>query len=160
MERIPDFTVQESSATFRPSVQRDQLSQDLASLKIDRGAPRGGSGGRGVAIGVVVVAALAIVAYYAVVPRVKSKLLSAEIRTGEVTLVSPAQSEVQLTATGYVVALVYAKVASKVPGRIAEIFVEEGQTIEKGARVARLEDVDFKSQLASARARAAAARAK
>jgi RND family efflux transporter MFP subunit len=144
-------------------VQRDQLSQDLASLKIDRGSPhggRGGSGARGVAIGVVVVAALGIIAYYAVVPRVKSKLLSAEIRTGEVTLVSPAQSEVHLTATGYVVALVYAKVASKVPGRIAEIFVEEGQTIEKGARVARLEDVDFKTALATAKARAAATRAR
>src|SRR5439155_22686351 len=75
-------------------------------------------------------------------------------------LVSPAQSGVQLTASGYVVALVYAKVASKVPGRIAEIFVEEGQTIDKGAKVARLEDVDFKSALATSRAHGAAARAR
>jgi RND family efflux transporter MFP subunit len=58
------------------------------------------------------------------------------------------------------VALVYAKVAAKVPGRIAEIFVEEGDTIEKGAKVARLEDVDFKSALATSRAHAAAARAR
>jgi HlyD family secretion protein len=142
-------------------VQRDQLSQDLASLKIDRSAkPRGGSIARGVVIGVLVVAVLAGIAYFVVVPKVKSSLLAAEIRTGEVTLVSPAQSEVQLTATGYVVALVYAKVASKVPGRIAEIFVEEGQTIEKGAKVARLEDVDFKTALATSRAHAAAARAR
>lgn len=142
-------------------MQRDQLSQDLASLKIDRSAkPPGGSTVRGVVIGMVVVAVLAGIAYFVVVPKVKSSLLTAEIRTGEVTLVSPAQSEVQLTATGYVVALVYAKVASKVPGRIAEIFVEEGQTIEKGAKVARLEDVDFKTALATSRARAAAARAR
>ena len=40
------------------------------------------------------------------------------------------------------------------PGRIAEIFVEEGDTIEKGARVARLEDVDFKTALATSRAHA------
>lgn len=46
------------------------------------------------------------------------------------------------------------------PGRIAEIFVEEGDKIEKDAKVARLEDVDFKSGLASSRARAAAARAR
>ena len=92
--------------------------------------------------------------------KVRDALAIAEVRTGEIALVSPAQAQVQLTATGYVVALVYAKVASKVPGRIAEIFVEEGQTIEKGARVARLEDVDFKTQLATARARATAARAR
>jgi HlyD family secretion protein len=142
-------------------VQRDQLSQDLASLKIDRSAkPRGGGARSGVVIALVVIAALAGVGYFVVAPKVKSSLLTAEIRTGEVTLVSPAQAEVQLTATGYVVALVYAKVASKVPGRIAEIFVEEGQTIEKGARVARLEDVDFKTALATARARASATRAK
>ncbi|HEX7839091.1 MAG TPA: efflux RND transporter periplasmic adaptor subunit, partial [Kofleriaceae bacterium] len=82
------------------------------------------------------------------------------VKVGEIALVSPVASQVQLTATGYVVALVYAKVASRVPGRIAELFVEEGDTIEKGARVARLEDVDFKTQLATARAQAAAARAR
>jgi HlyD family secretion protein len=161
MVRISGFTARGSSARVRTSVQRDQLSQDLASLKIDRNAPRGGgSAARGLVIGVLIVVALIAIAYAVVVPRVKSKLMTAEIRTGEVMLVSPAQSEVQLTATGYVVALVYAKVASKVPGRIAEIFVEEGQTIEKGARVARLEDVDFKTALATSRARTAAARAR
>src|SRR5687767_12794257 len=99
MERIPDFTARGSSARVRTSVQRDQLSQDLASLKIDRNAPRGGgSSARGLVIGVLVVAAVIGIAYAVVVPRVKSKLMTAEIRTGEVTLVSPAQSEVQLTA--------------------------------------------------------------
>jgi RND family efflux transporter MFP subunit len=91
---------------------------------------------------------------------VRSALRTTEVTLGEITLVSPAQSQVQLTATGYVVALVYAKVASKVPGRIAEIFVEEGDTIAKGAKVARLEDVDFKTALATSRAHGAAARAR
>jgi HlyD family secretion protein len=141
------------------SVERDQLSQDLASLKIDRGAqPRGGSAR--VVILLVVIAAIAGVTLLVVYPKVKSSLTTPEVKIGEVTLVSPAQAQVQLTATGYVVALVYAKVAAKVPGRIAEIFVEEGQTIEKGAKVARLEDIDFKSALATSRAHAAAARAR
>lgn len=141
-------------------MQPDQLSQDLASLKIDRGArPRSGLV-RGVVLVVLGLLIVVAIAYFTIYPQVRSKLLTTQIRTGEIALVSPAQSEVQLTATGYVVALVYAKVASKVPGRIAEIFVEEGQTIEKGARVARLEDVDFKSALATSRARGAAARAK
>jgi HlyD family secretion protein len=142
-------------------VRNDQLSQDLASLKIDRGAKPPGSGiGRTVAWIVVGLGALGIIGYFAAYKRLRSALVTPEVRTGTITLVSPAQSQVELTATGYVVALTYAKVASKVPGRIAEIFVEEGQTIEKGARVARLEDVDFKTALATSRARGAAARAR
>jgi RND family efflux transporter MFP subunit len=112
-----------------------------------------------------VVLALVLAAFVVLIgavayPKLRASLAIAEVRTGEVMLVSPAQGQVQLTATGYVVPLVHAKVAAKVAGRIAEIFVEEGQTIEKGARVARLEDVDFKSALATARARAGAARAR
>jgi HlyD family secretion protein len=141
-------------------VERDQLSQDLASLKIDRGAPRGGSRWPRLVAGVIAIVGLAVAGYAFGYHKLRDSLSTTAVTTGEVALVSPAQGQVQLTATGYVVALVYAKVASKVPGRIAEIFVDEGQTIEKGARVARLEDVDFKTQLATARARAAASRAK
>jgi HlyD family secretion protein len=144
----------------RDSVQRDQLSQDLASLKIDRAAPPSSGAGRTIFFVLVGLAVVGGIVYFVALPNVRSRLMTAEVKTGAITLVSPAQSQVELTATGYVVALVYAKVASKVPGRIAEIFVEEGQTIEKGARVARLEDVDFKSALATSRARAQAARAR
>ena len=144
-------------------MERDQLSHDLASLKIDRSAS-GVHGARRpwlrLVVGLVVLAAVVVAGYAFGYRKLQSSLSTPEVKIGEVALVSPVQSQVQLTATGYVVALVYAKVASKVPGRIAEIFVEEGQTIEKGSRVARLEDVDFKTQLATARARAAAARAK
>ena len=109
---------------------------------------------------VVVLAALALIGGLVVYPKVHAQLFTSEVKLGEVALISPAQGQVQLTATGYVVALIYAKVASKVPGRIAAIFVEEGQTIEKGAKVAQLEDVDFKTQLATSRAHAAAARSR
>lgn len=140
-------------------MQHDQLSQDLASLKIDRGA-RPSSRAPRIFVALALVGALGVAAYTLGYRKLRASLTTAEVKIGEVALVSPVQSQVQLTATGYVVALVYAKVASKVPGRIAEIFVEEGQTIEKGSRVARLEDVDFKTALATSRARAAAARAK
>jgi HlyD family secretion protein len=140
-------------------VQPDQLSQDLASLKIDRGAKPRGRLGR-VVLAVIVIAVLAVIAVSIGYSKVRSALLTTEVASGEISLVSPAQAQVQLTATGYVVALVYAKVASKVPGRIAELFVDEGDHVEKGQKVARLEDVDFKTQLATSRARAAAARAR
>ncbi|MBK7535279.1 MAG: efflux RND transporter periplasmic adaptor subunit [Myxococcales bacterium] len=103
---------------------------------------------------------LIAVVYFVVMPRAKGALFTTKVETGEVLVVSPAQAQVQITATGYVVAQINAKVAAKVPGRIAEIFVEEGQRIEKGAKVARLEDVDQRSALAAARARVAAARAR
>ncbi len=141
-------------------MERDQLSHDLASLKIDRGAPPAGRRWPRLVAGLVVLAVLIGAGYSFGYRKLRSSLATPEVRIGEVALVSPVQSQVQLTATGYVVALVYAKVASRVPGRIAELLVDEGQTIEKGAVVARLEDVDFKTQLATARARAASARAR
>lgn len=141
-------------------MERDQLSHDLASLKIDRSAPRAERPWLRLVVVLAVIAGLAGAGYAFGYRKLRSTLATPEVKLGEVALVSPVQSQVQLTATGYVVALVYAKVASKVPGRIAEIFVDEGQTIEKGSRVARLEDVDFKTQLATARARAAATRAR
>ena len=137
----------------------DQLSADLASLKIDRNAPPKRSKG-GLIVVLLLLAGAGALAYFVIYPRVTGALFTDEIKTDEVRMVSPAQSSVQLSASGNVVALVYAKVAAKVPGRIAEIFVEEGDRIEKDAKVARLEDVDFKSGLASSRARGAAARAR
>jgi HlyD family secretion protein len=140
-------------------VQQDQLSEDLASLKIDRSAPPGGRG-KVLVIVLAIVGGLGALGYFVIYPRVHAALYTTEIKTGTIVLVSPAQASVQLTATGYVVALTEAKVAAKVPGRIAELYVEEGQLIEKDAKIARLEDVDHKSALATARARGAAARAR
>ena len=157
--QLRGFTVGGISATVSPHVSGDQLSQDLASLKIDRGV-KPPSGSSKIVVVAALLAALALIGAFVVYPRARAQLFTSEVKLGEVALISPAQAQVQLTATGYVVALIYAKVASKVAGRIAEIFVEEGQTIEKGSKVARLEDVDFKTQLATARAHAAAARAR
>jgi RND family efflux transporter MFP subunit len=137
----------------------DQLSRDLASLKIDREAKPPGKG-RAIALWLAVLAAAALIVYFVVVPKIRAKFTTAQVRTGEIAMVSPSQGQVQITATGYVVAEIAAKVASKVPGRIAEIYVKEGERIEKGQKVARLEDVDFKSGLAASRARAAAARSR
>ncbi len=139
----------------------EQLSQDLASLKIDRtaaaAAPRGVPRG---AIWLVILGALGALAWFVGYPMLKDAIYKTEIRTGEITLVSPAQAQVQLTATGYAVAEITAKVGAKVNGRVAEIFVEEGKPIHKGDKVARLEDVDARSAIASANARTAASRAR
>jgi RND family efflux transporter MFP subunit len=137
----------------------DQLSQDLASLKIDRAAPPSGRG-KVLVILLAILAGLGALGYFVVYPKVKAALFTREVQTEVVVLISPSQAQTQLTATGYVIAQVSAKVAAKVPGRIAEIYVEEGQVIKRGDKVARLEDVDAKSAIAASRARASAARAK
>ncbi|HET9625487.1 MAG TPA: efflux RND transporter periplasmic adaptor subunit [Kofleriaceae bacterium] len=136
-------------------------------MKIDRGPSPYGRGrpeGRalgGKLIGVVLVAgAVGAAAYFGVFERARAAIFVTEVTTGEVTTVSASAASVQLTASGYVVAESSAKVAAKVPGRVAELYVKVGDSIERGAKVARLEDVDFKSTLASARAKAAAARAR
>lgn len=52
-----------------------------------------------------------------------------------------------LDATGYVVARRMATVSSKVTGKVAEIFIEEGMFVEKDQVVARLDDVNTKKSL-------------
>lgn len=142
------------------TVQPDQLSQDLTSLKIDRAPKPGRQRGSVVVAASLVASALGAIGYYVVYPRVGPALFTSEVKIGDIILVSPAQASVQLTATGYVVAQTSAKIAAKVPGRVAEVLVVEGQVIEKGAKLARLEDTDFKSTLATSRARANAVRAR
>ena len=139
----------------------DQLSNDLASLRIDRNPVAPPRRFPSWIIWLVIAGLALALVYFLFLPKLKAVMgMSTKVRTGEVTLVSPAQGQVQITATGYVVALTYAKVAAKVNGRIAELYVEEGQVIERGAKVARLEDVDFKSTLAAAQAQAATSRAR
>lgn len=62
-----------------------------------------------------------------------------------------------LDATGHVVARRVATVSAKVTGRVAEVLVEEGQTVEAGQLLARLDTVDAQAQLALSRSQLAAA---
>jgi RND family efflux transporter MFP subunit len=52
-----------------------------------------------------------------------------------------------LNAAGYVVARRMSTVASKVTGRVMEIYVEEGQTVKKDEVVARLDPVNLQTML-------------
>src|SRR5687768_8733605 len=103
----------------------DQLSSDLASLRIQRDAPPE----RGKTLTYVVVSLLVIggagVAYAIGVPYFEAKVFRPEVSASEIVVVSPAEGAVELTATGYVVAEKVSKVGAKVPGRIAAIHVKE-----------------------------------
>lgn len=70
-----------------------------------------------------------------------------EVKLTSVTLQSPSQADVVLTASGYVVAQRKAAVASKGTGRLAYLGVVEGDKVRKDQIIARLEDNDIRAQL-------------
>lgn len=138
----------------------DQLSSDLASLRIQRSVdPDRRSSVRAVIVGVVVVAACAGGAALAY-PRLKGQVFKAEVAATEIALVSPAQSSISVTSTGYLVPQVLSHVGAKTTGKIARAFVKEGDAVKAGAVLFELEDADQRSAIASVKARVATARAR
>ena len=65
-----------------------------------------------------------------------------------------------VSATGTVASLREAKIASKLPGRVAQVFVREGQRVVAGAALMRLDSGDLEAQAAQARASVDMARAR
>jgi RND family efflux transporter MFP subunit len=63
-----------------------------------------------------------------------------------------------LDASGYVTARRQATVSAKITGKVTEVLIEEGQRVEEGAVLARLDDTEARAQLALAQAQLVAAR--
>ncbi len=126
------------------------ISRDLASLRIARDEPPKTSGKRRllIALGVVVAA----VASYGGYRLIESRLLKPVVELGVVTTLSPAQADVKLMATGYVVPQRRAMVAARQQGRISKLHVVEGQEVKEGALIASLESDDPAAALSEARA--------
>lgn len=137
----------------------DRLTSDLAALKIDREErPK-----RSLVRPLVYLAILTLIGglvWVLAVPYLKSQILRREVEVTEVAIISPAQSQVELTATGYIQALTVGKVAAKIVGRIAELKVKEGDVVNKGDILAQLEDGYARSAVVTAKAQASAARAR
>lgn len=64
-----------------------------------------------------------------------------------------------LEATGYVTARRQATVSAQITGTLTDVLIEEGERVEKGQILARLEDSAYKAQRNAAQAQAAAAQA-
>ena len=137
----------------------DQLSSDLASLRIDREAPQPPSALRRLVVPVLSIVAIGAVAMYGY-QRAEGALFKQEVTTTEIAMISPSQADVTVTATGYVIPQVTSKVGAKLPGRIAKMNVKEGDTVKEGDVIAQLEDADQKSQIVAASSRVGAAQAR
>jgi HlyD family secretion protein len=138
----------------------DELSSDLASLKIDRNPPveRNGSWVKWL----VVLAVLGGLAFAGIqlYPHLEAQLFKTEVKTGTVSDVSPSLAVTSLTATGYVVAERRSKVGASVQGRIAAVHVKEGSEVKQGDVLVELDAADKRSSVAAQQARVAAAEAR
>ncbi|MFL5428969.1 MAG: efflux RND transporter periplasmic adaptor subunit [Myxococcales bacterium] len=133
------------------------VADELKSLRIEREErPSRLPGWATAAIAGVVVIAILAVAWKVLAPRV----FVPEVETTAVSLVSPAQAQQLLVATGYVVPQRQANISPRIGGRVAKLFVEDGTVVKKGQLLAVLEDADFKAQVLQAKADVAAAKAR
>jgi RND family efflux transporter MFP subunit len=126
-------------------------SPDLSALRIDeraRRAPRR-FGWRAIAIGLVVLLAVAAVLFVALrekPPEIEVAAARAD-KGGRAAL---------LNASGYVTPRQRATIAAKITARVNEIYVDEGMQVEPGQVLARLDDSDARARLISAMAERAA----
>jgi HlyD family secretion protein len=139
----------------------DQLSSDLASLKIDRSAPKPrGKSPVGTIVTVLVLLGAAGAGYQWGLPALSSAVFKTEVDTTEVITVSPAQASVELTSTGYVVAQSVSAVACKVAGKVKAQHVRQGAKVKAGDVLLEIDPSDQNASIATAASQAAAARAR
>ncbi len=137
----------------------DQLSSDLASLRIarDEHPPSSGWLRRIVVVGVLAAAGAAAWVYGK--PLIEAKVLRPEVDVTQIVVITPAEAEAKLTSTGYVVPQRVSHVGAKMPGRIKEMRVREGDVVSAGDVLAELEAADQRAMLHTAKARVLMAKA-
>lgn len=115
----------------------------LSQLRIDRNQQTDGEGNTRVWIGVAAAVALIVtgVAVFTEPAPIKVQVEMARMAVPDSSLATV------LDATGYVVARRTATVSSKVTGKVAEIYIEEGQRVEKDQIVALLDDSNTRKSL-------------
>ncbi len=131
-----------------------ELKDDLASLRIDREAPRPGRWRWLIWLLLIVVAAVGFLYF------VKARPALEAFGATEVEAVQPAVQSGSgpnagtpiLTASGYLVARKQSVVSSKIQGRISSLRVEEGSIVNAGDVLATLDNEDAEAAIVKAKA--------
>ncbi|MGK2926728.1 MAG: efflux RND transporter periplasmic adaptor subunit [Lysobacterales bacterium] len=120
----------------------------LDQLRIDRRDEQAKSGARWLpALLLLVVVAGAAAWFFGMRPAP-----AAEVRTVAAGAVQGREAATVLNASGYVTARRQATVSAKFTGRVTEVLIEEGMTVEEGQVLARLDDSNLQPALALAEA--------
>ncbi|GAB1406809.1 efflux RND transporter periplasmic adaptor subunit [Thermomonas brevis] len=129
----------------------------LNSLKIDRSAPPPTPRKPWWIVGLVAVIAAALLAGGMFL---FGRDKAVEVRTAPATAIggAGAAGATVLDATGYVVARRMATVSAKIPGKVREVRIEEGQRVREGEVIATLDPVDADQQRTLSASQLAAAR--
>jgi RND family efflux transporter MFP subunit len=136
------------------SRERSERSELLSQLRIDRnGQPERSRLARWlIAIAVLLVIAGGAAWLF------RERLAVPTVRTAVARAAGPAAGPASvLDATGYVTARRQATVSAKITGKVIEVSIEEGQRVEEGDVLARLDDTEARAQLALAKAQLTAA---
>ena len=111
----------------------------LESLRIERGSAPAENQSRGIykwLIGAVLLLAVVAGAY----ALLRKGGIEVETATATASTTGGSGGAAVLNASGYVVARRQATVSSKVTGKVAEVFIEEGMPVKQGQPLARLDD--------------------
>jgi RND family efflux transporter MFP subunit len=129
----------------------------LGQLKIEREPDQDEPGGRGkwVVLGIIMLLALGTAAWWVLQP----KGLAVHTVTAQALSSGGGGPASLLDASGYVVARRAATVSSKITGKVTEVLIEEGQRVEEGQIVGRLDDTNIRAQYDQTRAELAQAEA-
>ena len=138
----------------------ESLSSRLDALRIDRSPPpppsRGLPGWLGWLVGAFVIGG----ALYAGIGALRAKMNVLKVKTTTVSVFSATDSLVSLTATGYLVPQVTAKVGAQVAASVVKTLVAEGDRVAEGSGLFELDAKDAEAAVASAEARRAAAQSR
>jgi RND family efflux transporter MFP subunit len=127
------------------------LKDELASLRIERDAPRPGRWRWLVVLlllAVIAAGGLYFVRARPVFGAVEVQTITPSVQTGS----GPSAGTPILTASGYLVARRQSVVSSKIQGRIEHLLVEEGSVVNAGDVLATLENEDYVAGIAKAKA--------
>jgi RND family efflux transporter MFP subunit len=138
----------------------DQLTSDLASLKLDRTRPPSGKSPLRTIVAALALAGVLGAGYMYGLPLLEATVFKTEIESTEVLMVSPAQASVELTSAGYVVAQSVSVVSAKVAGKVKVQAVKQGAKVRAGDLMLEIDTADQRAGVAAAESLAAAARAK
>jgi len=129
------------------------IRHDLEALRIDRSAAPPSRRWPWIVAAAVVVGAVAVASW--LVAARKPAVETAVVREHPD---GAAAAETVLNASGYVTARRRATVASKITGKLVDVRVEEGVSVEQDQVLARLDDSQYRAALALAEAQLEAAR--